>query len=600
MKGDIVSAWIKTSRNIFGEDVVRDALATYGISENKVFTPMEDIEDSIALGIIDEIAKSLGKTTSEIWHEIGLDNINTFSKDYPAFFKFKNLYAFLKAMYDIHVVVTKRIPGAKPPILKVEPLEKNKATMSYSSPRGMFDYFHGMLMGASKYFKEDIEVEILEKKEDYTKIAITFPMEVYNKRVYKLNSFLSLGFIKSFQLKVGLGVLLFSGIPLAILSNYLHGMPVLITILALSFLIPTIIGKLLLRPLKYIFETIEDLENKDFSFERNISTNDFLEDINNRLNKAKNSIKRDFVGYKAIVDELNVFGEKFNRISNNMANTSQEIDSIVRQVAYGATNQAEETENIAYQLNDSIQNLNCIVERENEGKDKLQLTVDKTRKGFENLKNTVDNLNEIVGEFSIVKEKSFTLKNKAQDVTKIVETVEKIAEQTNLLALNASIEASRAGEYGKGFSVVAMEIRKLAESSKEAVSNINNILEAILMEIDELVSDIGRQYGILDEEKSNLNNLSIETSQVVESIKGVANLIIDLVSDLNKESEAITSMSEHVESLAAIAEENSASSQEVSKNVTNYINEIKNMTEKTAEFNKVSENFAKELDKYMI
>lgn len=600
MKGTIVSAWIKTSRNIFGEDVVRDALATYGISENKVFTPMEDIEDSIALGIIDEIAKRLGKTPSEVWHEIGLDNINTFSKDYPAFFKFKNLYAFLKAMYDIHVVVTKRIPGAKPPILKVEPLEKNKATMSYSSPRGMFDYFHGMLMGASKYFKEDIEVEILEKKEDYTKIAITFPMEVYNKRVYKLNRLLSLGFIKSFQLKIGLGALLFSGIPLAILSNYLDGMPVLITILALSFLIPTIIGKLLLRPLKYIFETIEDLENKDFSFERNISTNDFLEDINNRLNKAKNSIKRDFVGYKAIVDELNVFGEKFNRISNNMANTSQEIDSIVRQVAYGATNQAEETENIAYQLNDSIQNLNCIVERENEGKDKLQFTVDKTRKGFENLKNTVDNLNEIVGEFSIVKEKSFTLKNKAQDVTKIVETVEKIAEQTNLLALNASIEASRAGEYGKGFSVVAMEIRKLAESSKEVVSNINNILEAILMEIDELVSDIGRQYGILDEEKSNLNNLSIETSQVVESIKGVANLIIDLVSDLNKESEAITSMSEHVESLAAIAEENSASSQEVSKNVTNYINEIKNMTEKTAEFNKVSENFAKELDKYMI
>lgn len=600
MKGTIVSAWIKTSRNIFGEDVVRDALATYGISENKVFTPMEDIEDSIALGIIDEIAKRLGKTPSEVWHEIGLDNINTFSKDYPAFFKFKNLYAFLKAMYDIHVVVTKRIPGAKPPILKVEPLEKNKATMSYSSPRGMFDYFHGMLMGASKYFKEDIEVEILEKKEDYTKIAITFPMEVYNKRVYKLNRLLSLGFIKSFQLKIGLGALLFSGIPLAILSNYLDGMPVLITILALSFLIPTIIGKLLLRPLKYIFETIEDLENKDFSFERNISTNDFLEDINNRLNKAKNSIKRDFVGYKAIVDELNVFGEKFNEISNNMTNTSQEIDSIVRQVAYGATNQAGETENIAYQLNDSIQNLNCIVERENEGKDKLQLTVDKTRKGFENLKNTVDNLNEIVGEFSIVKEKSFTLKNRAQDVTKIVETVEKIAEQTNLLALNASIEASRAGEYGKGFSVVAMEIRKLAESSKEAVSNINNILEAILMEIDELVSDIGRQYGILDEEKSNLNNLSIETSQVVESIKGVANLIIDLVSDLNKESEAITSMSEHVESLAAIAEENSASSQEVSKNVTNYINEIKNMTEKTAEFNKVSENFAKELDKYMI
>ncbi|MCF6462335.1 methyl-accepting chemotaxis protein [Clostridium sp. Cult1] len=600
MKGTIVSAWVSTSKNLYGEDLVNEALTHQGIGPRKVFTPSEDIEDGIALGIINYIASSLGKSSSEIWREIGIDNINTFSKDYPAFFKFKNLYSFLKAMYDIHIVMTNRIPGAKPPILNVEPLEKNKAVMSYSSSREMFDYFHGMLEGASKYFKEDIQVETLEKGNNYTKISITFPEEVYNKKTYRLNNLFSFGFIKSFETKIGLASLLFAGIPLAILSDYLESKIFIILILALSFLVPTIMGKLLLRPLKSVFESIEDVEKKDFSFERNISTNDFLEDINNRINGIKANIKKDFLGYKATIDELNVFGDKFNQISNNMNTASQEINSVVGQVSHGAVSQAEETEEAAYRLNSSINVLNNIAERKNKGKDELELTVDKTRMGFESLKSSSDNLNKVMDEFSHVKEKGITLKNRAKDVTEIVETVEKIAEQTNLLALNASIEASRAGEYGRGFTVVAMEIRKLAEGSREAVQNINDILKAFVMEIDGLVTDIEDQYSILDDEKSSLNNLSIETSHTVESIQSVANLIIELVGELNKETMEMNKISDHIESLAAIAQENSASSQEVSASVNTYTDEIRNMTEKIAEFKKVSEEFSEDLEKYVI
>lgn len=600
MKGTIVSAWVKTSKNLFGEELVNEALSHQGIGPEKVFTPSEDIEDTKALGIVDYIANSLGKKPSQVWRQIGIDNINTFSKDYPAFFRYKNLYSFLKAMYDIHVVMTKRIPGAKPPILNVEPLEKNKAIMSYSSPREMFGYFHGMLEGAAKYYKEDIQVETLEKSDGYTKISITFQEEVYNKKVYGFNKFLSFGFIKNFEGKIGLASLLLVGIPLVILSNYMEKNVLVPLTLILSFLIPTIIGKILLSPLKSVFESLEDIEKKDLSFERNIFTNDFFEDINDRLNNIKTSIKTDFVGYKATTDELNVFGDKFNQISNNMSTTSQDISSVVEQVAYGAINQAEETENAAYRLNNSIEVLNHIAEKENKGKDELEIAVDKTRTGFEELKYSSDSLNQVIEEFSQVKEKSIVLQNRAKNVTEIVETVERIAEQTNLLALNASIEASRAGEYGKGFTVVAMEIRKLAEGSKEAVQSINDILKTFVMEIDGLVSDIENQYDILDTEKSNLKNLSIETSHTVESIQNVGDLIIELVNELNKETMSMNKISQHIESLAAIAEENSASSEEVSANVTAYTDEIKSMTEKIMEFKKVSEEFSKDLEKYII
>lgn len=600
LKGTIVSAWIKTCKNLFGEDLVNESLVKSNIDPNKVFTPTEDIEDTQTLAFVDYIANSLNKNPNEIWRQIGLDNINTFSKDYPAFFRYKNLYSFLKAMYDIHVVVTKRVPGAKPPILNVEPLDKNSAIMTYSSPRGMFGYFHGMLEGASKYYKEDINVETLEKQNNFTKISITFPQEIYNKKTYKLNRLLSFGFIKSFEAKVGIASLLLGGIPIAILSNYIDSKILSFIALVLSFGVPFIVGKGLLRPMKNISSSIEEIEKKDLSFERIISTNDFLEDINSNMNHIKAIIKTDFVGYKGTTDELNVFSNKFSEISHNMSITSNEITGVVEQVAYGAVSQAEETESAACSLNNSIQSLNHIADKENKGKEDLEIAVQKIGKGFENLKYTSNSLNNVLDEFSQVKEKGNTLQSRAKDVMEIVETVEKIAEQTNLLALNASIEASRAGEYGKGFTVVAVEIRKLAEGSKEAVKSIKDILESFVMEIDKFIKDIGNQFKILENENSNLTDLSVETSHTVDTIQNVADLIIQLVNELNKEATSINEISKHFESLAAIAEENSASSEEVSSNVTTYTEEIKRMSENIVEFKKVSEEFSQDLEKYTL
>lgn len=600
MKGTNVSAWIRTSKSLFGENLVNEALEHYGISPNKIFTPMEDIEDSKALGFVNYIANKLGKDPSEIWLEIGIGNVKTFSEDYPAFFRYKNLYSFLSALYDIHIVITERIPGSKPPIVSIEAVDKNKAIMSYSSPREMFGYFHGMLKGAAIYYDEDIEVEILETSKGFTKIAISFEEDIYSQKAYKFNKFFSFGFIKGLETKIALASLLFVGIPIMIISNFVDKKIMTPIALALSFIIPYFVGKALFKPKDAILESINEIKSKDLSFERNISTNDFFEDINNNLNQIKASIKTDFVGYKGTTDELNVFANKFNEISNNMGITSNDITNVVEQVAYGAINQAEETESAAYNLSDSIQNLNNISERENKGKDALETAVSNIEKGYRDLKYTSNSLNNILNEFSEVKEKGLTLQTRAKTVTDIVRTVEQIAEQTNLLALNASIEASRAGEYGQGFTVVALEIRKLAEGSKKAVQDINDILKAFVMEIDELVGEIEGQYQILDNENQSLNTLSTETNQIVNTIQDVSNLIIELVDELNKETESMNQIAHHIESLAAIAEENSASSEEVSANVATYTNEIRRMTENILEFKKVSEKFSQDLEKYTL
>lgn len=600
MKATIVSSWIKTCEKIFGEELTNEAIQHSGIDRKKIFRPTEDIEDSKPKEMISYIAKKINKTTYEAWKEMGEENINSFFNDYPAFFDHKNLYSFLKSMYDVHVVIAGKIKGANPPLLGIVPIDKYTAEMTYKSKRGLFGYFEGLLKGASNFYGEKIEIDRIENTDNFLKLHIKFSEPIHYFKKYKINNLLSFGFIKSLHTKIAVSSLLFVGLPYIILSNLTSGTVLNIVTLALTFIVPFITSKLLFMPKRSIINSLKDLEQRNYAENIEISTNDFFEDINKYINNYKENLITDFVGFKGMSDELNVFTEKFNEVSSNMDNTSKDIAGVVEQVAAGAISQAEETENAAYILNNNISSLTKITEKENESKVSLENAVDNINNGYNELKDTALNLKNILTKFRNVKENSTILQNKAKDVTKIVETVENISDQTNLLALNASIEASRAGEYGRGFNVVANEIRSLAEESKNAVNNINQNLLSFINDIDSLVNQIDEQYIVLDKENNKLSNVAENNYETVVTIDEVSNSLIDMINALTKETESITKVSGNIESLAAIAEENSASSQEVSANVHTYSEELSKMMSSIVEFKKVSDEFRKDLGKYKI
>lgn len=594
----MVSVWVKTSRKLYGDDLIDKALESVGFPKNKVFTPTEDVDDTKAKGIVKYIAQALKKDEEDTWMEIGMDNVTTFSEDYPAFFMQKNLYSFLKSMYDVHVVVASRIKGAVPPILHMKAVDKHIAEMTYESNRGMFPYFLGMLKGSSRYFKDDIEIETLEKTDNFLKIRITFPEQIYFHRNYTVNKFFSLGFFNNLETKSALMSFLFLGIP-AVVAFSLGGRVVggIITLL-LSLIVPFVSTSLLNRPLSLITKQLRDIRDRFFSEETSISTNDQYEDLNNLIAEFKDVIKSDFVGFKGLTDELNVFSDKFKDASDNMNHITKDISDVVEEVAQVAVSQASETETSAFLLNNNIATLNNIVKEENKSKEDLENTVKRVTKDYADLKFTSSNLETILDEFEKVKKDSIDLQNRAKDVTKIVDAVENISDQTNLLALNAAIEASRAGEFGRGFSVVAEEVRDLAEESKIAVKNINTNLVSFISDIDSVVKQVERQYTTLEEENKKLSVVAESNYETVKSIENVSENIINMINELTEETQSINKVSLSIESLAAIAEENSASSEEVSSSVSTYASELLKMMSDIKEFKRVSETFKDELREY--
>lgn len=599
MKGTVVSTWMRTNRKLFGDSIVNEAMDHVGWGRAKIFSPIENVDDGEVKKIISYIAKNQNMEVGILWRKIGQDNIKTFSQDYPAFFKHDNVYSFLKSMFDVHVVMTKKFVGAKPPLVLIEPISSREAIFSYNSSRGMFDYFLGMLDGSCEHFNEKVNIQEISRTENELKLKLTFDKDIYYNKKYLFNRLLSLGFIKNFGVKAGIFTFILTAI-------------VMVPMLGIDNVIKAIIGSavsgigafigvsLMMSPLNQIKEELGRITNNQYNIDGNIITSDFFEEIYNLLKKHKKVIQADFVGFKGVTDEMNTFVNTINKISDSMNHTSTEIGGVVEQVADGAVMQAQNTDVVAQALNGNIEALRNIVNRENSNKLELEDAMVKINNSYENVDNASKNILTSLEKFNDVKIKGTNLESKAKDITNIVSIVSGISEQTNLLALNASIEAARAGEHGRGFSVVAESIRKLAEQSKDAVLEINSNLVVFVNEIKSLVEQIDIQYDVLEKETESLGvvrNISFEANQSVQS---VANSMIETINKLNTEADAISSVYDSIESLAAIAEENSASSEEVSASVINYTNEIKKLIDNIYDFKGITEAFKNDLEKYKI
>lgn len=202
MKGTVVATWIQTAKKLWGEDVVAAVMEQNGWPANRIFLPLEDVDDQTIKKFIELLNHKLNIPVAQLWYEIGRDNILSFSQAYPSFFKGKNLYTFLASMYDVHVEVVKMVAGAKPPRLIMQPISEHEAFFSYDSQRGMLDYFRGLLKGAAEFFHEELNMEVLEQTPLHLKLKLKFSAPILQEKVFSLNSWL--GFTGSVARKISL------------------------------------------------------------------------------------------------------------------------------------------------------------------------------------------------------------------------------------------------------------------------------------------------------------------------------------------------------------------------------------------------------------
>jgi methyl-accepting chemotaxis protein len=148
--------------------------------------------------------------------------------------------------------------------------------------------------------------------------------------------------------------------------------------------------------------------------------------------------------------------------------------------------------------------------------------------------------------------------------------------------------------------VVAEEIRKLADTSKNAVNTINDNLVAFTGEVNSLVGQVNKQFEQLDTGNRMLSGVLDGNRESTGRIATVTDAISVLIGKLSDETRRLATVYENIHSLAAIAQENSASSQEMSANVTEYAERIKELIANVDQMEELTDNYQRELRKYRV
>ena len=597
MKGTVVASWMTSGRRLFGDDIVDKAFEKYGLKPDHIFSPLEDVDDKMAVGMVDFIGQKVGKNTEQIWEIMGKENIRTFAEFYPGFFRHENAYHFLKSMNDVHAIVMKRFKGATPPVLDLSPTDSNTALLVYRSRRQMGDYLMGLLKGVFEHFNEKVDVKLISKNGPEIKIELTFSKPISYTKSYKLNKILSLGFIKSSVYKTSLFTML--GVGIASFATFGLGWePAVVTLV--SGILPAVLGLFFARPIKEVREELNDLKQRKFISHMILESGDEYQELAGDITKVKETVQKDFIDFNAVVDEMHGFNVSLGNISGNMMNTSDNIKSIMDKVTDDTSRQASETERLVNVLNGSVNNITEISEESQDNKAKIEDAMNGIRESFAGVKKTASEINGVLDGLGTIRESGAALQDDADKMVQIVSIVSGIANQINLLALNASIEAARAGEAGKGFAVVAEEVRKLSVETDNAVEEINRNLTGFVSNMKEVVSGIDSQYKVLATENESLDK-AVDISQVSnDNLQAVSVLMIDNSQKLKSEAESISELFENIQTLTTIADENSEAVSEVNISVGSYIEQIKELSHQIGVFDTMIEDFKKRLNKYHI
>lgn len=344
----------------------------------------------------------------------------------------------------------------------------------------------------------------------------------------------------------------------------------LLSILLLAGLVERVVH-MVIRPVKELIKVITAMTNGDFTVQVKAGSNDEIGAMSGYVEQFIETMRQMIASIHTMSDKLNTQAGNSDTISHEMYDASKrqgqsmrELNSTVEQLSLSVGEIAEHATTLAMVVTDT--------KEDGEQVDKqMQEAVVVSQSGQSDLQRVSSAMDTINVSVQKLQQSIDEVGKASLEITNITEIIGNIADQTALLSLNASIEAARAGEAGRGFSVVATEIGQLANTSADAVHNI----EGFIGQINSLVGDTVKQTKESVENINHSSGLVEDTLHTFDAIFGNIEQVSTLVREMIKKVEKVDDVATNV---AAITQEQAASSEEILATCESMVRQVDNIT----------------------